>query len=48
MTRAGAAKLIGLNVIVDSLGIGAAADITIYTRDQPDQRSHVCEAGLRI
>ena len=37
MTRAGAAKLIGLNDR-GSLGIGAAADITIYT-DQPDREA---------
>ena len=37
MTRAGAAKLIGLNDR-GNLGIGAAADITIYT-DQPDREA---------
>lgn len=37
MTRAGAAKLIGLNDC-GHLGIGAAADITIYT-DQPDREA---------
>jgi len=37
MTRAGAAKLIGLNDR-GSLGVGAAADITIYT-DQPDREA---------
>ena len=37
MTRAGAAKLIGLNDR-GHLGVGAAADITIYT-DQPDREA---------
>jgi len=37
MTRAGAAKLIGLNDR-GHLGIGAAADITVYT-DQPDREA---------
>ncbi len=37
MTRAAAAKLIGLNDR-GSLGVGAAADITIYT-DQPDREA---------
>ena len=37
MTRAGAAKLIGLNER-GSLGIGAAADITVYT-DQSDREA---------
>ncbi len=37
MTRAGAAKLIGLNDC-GHLGIGAAADITVYT-DQPDREA---------
>ncbi|MEO7345381.1 MAG: formylmethanofuran dehydrogenase subunit A [Methylotenera sp.] len=37
MTRAGAAKLIGLNDR-GHLGLGAAADITIYT-DQPDREA---------
>lgn len=37
MTRAGAAKLIGLNDR-GSLSVGAAADITIYT-DQPDREA---------
>ncbi|MES2500792.1 MAG: formylmethanofuran dehydrogenase subunit A [Pseudomonadota bacterium] len=37
MTRAGAAKLIGLNGR-GHLGVGAAADITIYT-DQPDREA---------
>ncbi|MES2581019.1 MAG: formylmethanofuran dehydrogenase subunit A [Pseudomonadota bacterium] len=37
MTRAGAAKLIGLNDR-GYLGVGAAADITIYT-DQPDREA---------
>jgi formylmethanofuran dehydrogenase subunit A len=37
MTRAGAAKLIGLNDR-GHLGVGAAADITVYT-DQPDREA---------
>ena len=37
MTRAGAAKLVGLNDR-GHLGIGAAADITVYT-DQPDREA---------
>ena len=37
MTRAGAARLIGLNDR-GHLGIGAAADITVYT-DQPDREA---------
>lgn len=37
MTRAGAAKLIGLNDR-GHLGVGAAADITVYT-DQPDHEA---------
>lgn len=37
MTRAGAAKLIGLNN-TGHLGVGATADITVYT-DQPDREA---------
>ena len=37
MTRAGAARLIGLNDR-GHLGVGAAADITVYT-DQPDREA---------
>jgi formylmethanofuran dehydrogenase subunit A len=37
MTRAGAAKLIGLNNC-GHLGVGAQADITVYT-DQPDREA---------